>query len=189
MKISLLGSHGVGKSTLVREFIKKHPEYTTPKQEESRIVVSKGLGINFETTLESQKEFQYATLQMMSDIQNISNVITPRNLIDLCAYNLYFFRRPKYGLTQEFVDNCRDIMLRYSIGYMKAWDLFAYIPIEFPITEENKYRVGQKDSPEYQVEVDTYIQALLMNYNIPYITITGTVEERITKIEEYIKRV
>ena len=179
MKIGIVGTHHTGKSTLVKSFIEKHPEYKTSKKEESRVVVEKGLGINFETSLASQEAFLKALLSMMSEVSFIKDCVSPRTLIDLVAYNLYFFRRPQYRLTQEFMNKSRDEMLKW----LNFWDLYIYLPIEFPITEENKYRIGQKDNPDYQKEVDTYIQALLMNYDIPYITITGTVEERITKIE------
>lgn len=184
MKIGLVGSHGVGKSSLVKLWLAKHPEYFTPV-EESRKVVAKGLGINFETSIESQQAFSDALMDILWEIQN-KDAITSRTLIDLCAYNLYFFRRAKHRLTQEFVDKCRDNMLRSVEA--QGWDLFVYCPIMWELKDENAFRVGQKDHPEYQSEVDSYVFALLANYKIPYITLTSTNDdERIAQIETAVK--
>ena len=178
MRIGLVGSHGVGKTTLVEKFLKRHPEYITP-QEESRKVVGKGLGINFETNLLTQQAFLDGFFETFEEYLLTKNLITPRTLIDLCAYNVYFYKRPKHGITQAFVNQC----IKDMVNSLDWWSMYAYIPIEFPITTEDKYRVGQKDNPEYQLEIDAHIRTLLNIHEIPFVTITGTVEERLDKLD------
>jgi len=180
MRIGLLGSHGTGKSTLVDAFLKKFPTYETPKEEHSRSVVKKGLGINFETSLESQVAFKDEFEIMINNPDTPKDFITPRTLIDLCAYNLYFFRRPEYRLNQTFVNKTLKLMLKN----LKWWDLYLYVPIEFPIEHEDEFRIGQKKDSNYQIEIDTYINALLMNYGIPFFTLSGTIEERMDQLVE-----
>jgi len=178
MRIGLLGSHGTGKSTLVDAFLERVPTYETHQEEQSRNVVKKGLGINFETSLETQVAFKKEFETLINDSDTPKDFITPRTLIDLCAYNLYFFRRPEYGLNQTFVNKTLKLMLEN----LKWWDLYLYIPIEFPIEHEDEFRIGQKADSNYQIEIDTYVNALLMNYGIPFFTISGTVEERINQM-------
>lgn len=179
MRIGLVGSHGTGKSGLVKTWLSKHPEYYTPPVEESRKVAAKGLGLNFECTQATQEAFMDALGEVIEDIKD-KDAITPRTLIDLVAYNLYFFRRKEYGITQEFMDKCRD----YTLETSKVWDLFVYCPIMWELKEENEFRKGQKDNPDYQKEIDSYVFSFLVNYNIPFITLTSTNDdERVLQIE------
>jgi len=180
MRIGTVGSHGTGKSSLVKEFINVCPGYYTPLKEESRIVASRGLGLNFKTTLETQEAFLEAMLEMLADISNKENTITSRTLVDLLAYNQYFYNRPKYGITKKFIEKCQKVMLQQR----SIWNLYVYVPIEFSIETEDEFRVGQKADKQYQQEVDTHILTTLNQYEIPHIIVRGTVQERVEQILE-----
>src|SRR3972149_11729666 len=176
MRIGFVGSHGTGKSTLVAELLKKLPAYSTQKEECSRIIKAKGLGLNFETNLETQQAF-FEQFKLILEIKE-KNFITPRTLIDLWAYNLYFLKRQKYGLNLEFVDEVKE----YTLKNLAWWDFFIYVPIEFEIEKEDEYRIGQKGDSQYRHEVDNNISSILRQEDIKFFTVTGNVEHRIKQI-------
>ena len=183
MRIGLCGSHGTGKSSLVQKWIQRHPEYYTPAVEVSRKVVAKGYGVNFDVTLEGQKAFIASFWELVYDLCGRPNAITSRTLFDFWAYNLYFYRRPQYGLTKELMEEVKGL-LECAILKEKTWDLYVYCPILWELTEQNQFREGQVGNQDYQKEIDAYVFAFLTDYSIPYITLNSTNdEERLLQIE------
>ena len=60
-----------------------------------------------------------------------------------------------------------------------------YIPIEFPIEED-----GVRDAdPTNQEKMDFLIKNLLDTSGVKYITVTGTVEERVKQIEDALNQI
>jgi hypothetical protein len=184
MRIGLVGAHGTGKSSLVKAWLEKHSEYYTPPVEESRKVLAKGLGMNFETNPATQEAFRITLKEMIESIKLKKDAITPRTSIDTYVYNLYFFRRPQYGISREFTEASRE----YTLKALGVWDLFVYCPIMWKLEEESEFRVGQKDNPDYQKEIDDYTYSFLINYNVPHIILTKREDEqRIIEIEKAIE--
>jgi nicotinamide riboside kinase len=58
------------------------------------------------------------------------------------------------------------------------YDLVFYIPIEFPLEKDGV----RFEDDEYQKIIDLQIIKYLKRYKIPYITLTGTLEERLKQI-------
>ena len=119
-------------------------------------------------------------------IEEKKNVITPRTSIDSYVYNLYFSRRPKYGISREFTQEYKEYVLKSL--WNRVWDLFVYCPIMWKLEDESELRVGQKDNPDYQREIDDYTYFFLIYHNVPFITLTEREDEqRIIQIENAIK--
>ena len=76
--------------------------------------------MNFETNLETQKAFRVTIQEMIEDIEEKKNVITPRTSIDSYVYNLYFSRRPKYGISREFTQEYKEYVLKSL--WNRVWD-------------------------------------------------------------------
>jgi hypothetical protein len=55
----------------------------------------------------------------------------------------------------------------------------VYVPIEFEIEDDN-FRNIDKD---FQAKIDFLTKNILDTTNVPYITVTGTVEERVKQVE------
>jgi len=62
------------------------------------------------------------------------------------------------------------------------YDLVFYIPIEFPIEKDGL----RFEDEHYQEIIDLQILKLLKRYKIPYITVSGTIEERLAIIRKHI---
>ena len=80
-----------------------------------------------------------------------------------------FWKKMKY---EEFV--------KFSVH--KRYDIIFYTPIEFELEKD----WTRFEDSEFQKEIDEIILQKLDEYRIPYITLRGSVEERIAIIENAI---
>jgi len=180
MRIGLVGSHGVGKSTLVGKLLKALPNYTTV-EEHSRKVLKGGNGLNFKTTNTTQQAFYDSYIEMFKNVKE-KNLITPRTVIDLLAYSRYFYKH------DYKINPCLLVDMEYLVFHNRDWiDLYCYIPIRFKQFEENVYREGQVSAPEYQKEIDDNIKEIFDEFDIPYIVVTGEFDERVNSILSRVK--
>ncbi|HYN99227.1 MAG TPA: AAA family ATPase, partial [Actinomycetota bacterium] len=58
-----------------------------------------------------------------------------------------------------------------------------YLPIEFPIVLDGL----RPDDPAFQAEIDERLVRLLKSHDIDYVTIKGSVEERMEQINQHLK--
>jgi hypothetical protein len=61
--------------------------------------------------------------------------------------------------------------------------LLVYVPIEFAIEDDGERSVD----PDFQLKIDFLIKNILDTSGIKYITVTGTVEERLKQINDALK--
>ena len=176
MRIGLVGTHGVGKSTLVTALLKNLITYKT-YSENSRRVLKKGCGLNFKTTKETQLEFLHQYKNMFRR-KKPDNLITSRTLIDLYAYTAYFYDEGNYGIDSKLLNRIE----LYTIKHLNWWDFFVYVSIEFPIIKENEYREGQKSHPIYQQKIDEYIQQFFRMHKVSWVKVSGSIENRVNQV-------
>ena len=98
-----------------------------------------------------------------------------RSLIDVMAYAGWVLdhqeRRKEMALWDECVRLAeRSLRTSYSHVY--------YLPIEFPIVLDGL----RPNDPEFQKDIDDRIVTLLGGHGFSYVTVTGTVEERLDRI-------
>lgn len=74
-------------------------------------------------------------------------------------------------------------IIRYFVDRNAKYDIVFYIPPEIPLEEDG---VRSLD-PEFQRKVDEHYREVLEERGIKYITITGSVEERVRKALEHLK--
>lgn len=182
MKIAFTGSHGVGKTTLMTIVAKNHPEYEVQLESLTRKTVNDPSKLNLTTPEESEKLIAEAYMNYFLERKD-KNFISSRHMIDVLAYSMYLEKK-NGNISDETMEGIEDKI--EEIKKLKLFDLVMYVPIEFEQQESGKFREGQKENPDYQRDIDTIIKFLLWGYNIPYVTISGTKEERIVKIESYL---
>jgi GTPase SAR1 family protein len=184
MKLVLTGSHGTGKTTLLKALKEKLPDYDIQIESLTRKAVSGADKLNMGTTDESER--LVAKLYMESFLSSPKNFIASRHMIDVLAYSMYL--KKKNNNIKD--DTLCDLENRIEeIKEKKIFDMVFYLPIEFNLSEEElnkEFREGQKDI-NYRRDVDTIIKFLLWAYEIPYMEIVGSVEERVNKILHYMK--
>ena len=106
---------------------------------------------------------------------SMQDFISDRTVIDVLAYANTMCRPSMTARLKEMV----ELHLEKN-----PYDLVFYIPIEFPL-EKDGIRF---EDEQYQKMIDLQILKYLKRYKIPYITLTGTVEERLQKIEAFLTK-
>jgi GTPase SAR1 family protein len=175
MKIGLVGSVSVGKTTLINE-LSKLPQFKDYKiaTERSKYLRDLGIPLNTDSTLKGQIIF---TAERASELFH-ENLLTDRTVIDVMAFtNLAKSMTPSEKYKLEMLGN--DLVAEY--------DYIFYIPIDGVDIEDNGVRTI---NPIYRKEIDIEIQKLLLNHsnNLKNInTLFGSTEERIKKLLEIVK--
>lgn len=172
-RLILTGAQGVGKSTILNHY--KDLGYNCIT-EVVRNLAKDGIKINEMGDDESQKTIfkEYQKL-----LKSKKGYISDRGLTDVTSYSVFLALTDKvkktladkqFITTQKFHHDNPDIIV-------------CYIPIEFPVVDD-----GVRSTDEnFRSSIDFMIKNLLDCANIPYHTITGTVEERVAMIDKLLQ--
>ncbi len=169
MKI-LIGSHGTGKTTLLKEVSTRFPDYYVTDGF-SRPVLKIGRMLEL-----SNNEKQYAINELSAwayeNYLTHKNVISTRSLVDCIIYSQILTPDVDIENIITLFEQTKD-----QVEY------FFYIPIEFDFVDD-----PDRLSHELQVKIDGIIQEFIKKH-IPaekVVTLTGTVEERLNQISKYL---
>lgn len=167
---ALIGAQGVGKTTLLKALNKKHPDiYVCDGSSRPMKEIARQLGL-------TKKEYQKANNIFASfrykDNVGQQNYFTTRTLIDNCIYcKLEGWNVMALEMLEEYLNS--DYR---SIQYF-------YLPIEFEI-EDDGVRSPDKD---FQLRVDAMIVDFLFKFDIKVIALTGSIDERVIQLEQYLE--
>ena len=169
MKI-LLGSHGVGKSTLLKEVQKTIPDYyVTDGFSRPVYKISKMLDFS---EYEKQVVINELSAWAYQNYLTHKNVISTRSIIDCIIYTQILHPKVDVSSMIKLFEDTRD-----EVEY------FFYIPIEFGFVydpERLNEDLQKKIDGLFKEFIDTYVPVKKL------ITITGTIEERLELITNYL---
>jgi len=166
-KIGFAGAQGTGKTTLVLEMLKEMPDF---KQYNNihRLLAQNLDDFNLNQDANNISQIvatACTTVQMMTQ----DKIIADRTLIDTFAYT---------DLAKK-VTNKWEIENTFAPA-LKFYDIIFYCPIEFEMEED-----GVRDGDQwFRNQIDQRIKHHLDHYNMNYVTLTGTIEERMNQIRE-----
>ena len=175
MKISFTGAQSTGKTTLL-EAIKQNEEFRYKYEfidEITRRMVKKGLKIN---------EAGGNTTQLLIMNEHIKNTLYTDAIMDRCVIDgvVYTHWLWKEGKVEEWVFNYSLKVFNY---YKDRYDYIFYLKPEFDIVDDGMRSTNTQFRDEIVDLFDTYIKQL----NIPVITLTGSVQERLEQFYTTIK--
>ena len=176
-KLILTGTQGSGKSTILNYFKEKGYNVIT---EVVRTLAKDGVKINEMGDVEGQRRIFNEYVKLFSENESY---ISDRGLSDVTGYTfshaikegdengpLRKLADEQFLAVEEFHKNNPDITV-------------CYVPIEFPVVDDGVRSTNE----EFRSEIDFLIKNILDCANIPYHTITGTVEERINKVKKLLE--
>lgn len=169
MKIAVAATHGAGKTTFVEALAKAIINGTTIHDIVREEVIPKGVAINENTP--SDLQLWLATQQWFLELTTKEPWVADKCLFDYLIYGRIVIK------DEEIMD-----MVEKFVNRNAKYDFVFYIPVEFPM-EEDGFR-----SKELQLVVDAAYKEYLEKHGIKYITITGTVEERVKQALSYIRQ-
>ena len=173
MKIGLVGTMSVGKTTLARALgetdrLRDHSVQT----ERSKYLSSLGIPLNTDSTLPGQFIF---LAERASELL-YPNIITDRTIWDVCAFTLS---------AKSINDWSKREFVSAAMNLREYYDYVVYVSPDGVEMEDNGVR---ETDMVYRSKIDKVIQMLLNEYQpTNLITVKGSTEERIATIISNIK--
>ena len=167
MKIGLVGTVSVGKTTLVNALAKlpqfKDYHFAT---ERSKYLNSLGIPLNTDSTLKGQNIF---LAERCTELM-VENIITDRTIVDVIAFT-------KLSKSISYIDG--DAFEEYAKRFIREYDYIFYVSPEGIEIEDNGVR---ETDIEYRDEIDKTIKILLSKYKPYHNVLKGSTEERIKQV-------
>lgn len=168
MRIAVTGTHGVGKSTLIEEFLRVHPKFVHEPEPYVVLVEDYGEEFSAEPCVEDflrQLEFN---LEQLDQHAAGENVIYERCPLDFLAY-----------LNVLDVTSIQTLTDRISEA-MQQLDLIVYLPLDdAPDSDE---------FPKLRQAMDHQLSELLTSANVTVVEATGTTRQRLRTINQWISK-
>jgi hypothetical protein len=192
MKIAVIGTQCVGKSSYIKDFLKKWPMYRTPEKSYRDMLKEKNLPHSMKATDETQKEILNFLIDQATEYSKKDFVILDRCVIDCLAYSSWL--NLKGELSDEFLDQQR-IIVRETL---KLYDILFFIPLTKAAPVEIQNDGFREIDPIFREEIDFIFKAFQNSYHSgdgrifpkddspAIIEIFGNAEERIKMTEFYI---
>jgi broad-specificity NMP kinase len=158
MRIAVSGTHGVGKSTLIDEFLRTHPAFTHEPEPYTVMVEDFGEEFAEEPSVEDfrrQLDFNIDRLRQRTPGEN---VIYERCPIDFLAY------------IDALETGSVEALLAPVSQAMKNLDLIVYLPFD-------KDQILESEYPKLQKAVDRRLNAMLLDDELGIIS-THVVESK-----------
>jgi len=194
MKIAVIGTQCIGKSTFIEDFMKQWPMYKTPERTYRDIINERGLSINQQGDEKSQRAILDALVDEVTTAKG-DHIIFNRCVLDNIIYSMWLNAKGKVS----------DSFVKESINIARETLVFFDIILFCPITKHspiNIEKAPQRDiDPVFRNEIDVLFKSLMDAYNkhskvyFPFdhdlgcpaiIEIFGTPEERIKLAQFYI---
>lgn len=179
IKICFIGASGTGKSTLAYEIAREYDDV--------EISPSFGRSVkdwNLPVSEKGGSDTNLATLALLTEDFFKTNPdcqikVFPRSWID----GLIFAKDLPSSTYIQIEEKSALVRLWFleSQRHMKDYDLIFYLPKEFE-TEEDGVRPSDEFNEQYDEDIVTYLE----KFSLPYIKLTGSVEERMKVVKEEI---
>jgi len=157
------GTHGVGKSTLIEEFLREYPAYVHEPEPYAMLVEDYGEEFSAEPCVEDflrQLEFN---LERLGQHAADEKVIYERCPLDFLAYLAALQSNPSEALLERVSEA------------MQHLDLIVYLPLD-DTADSDEY-------PKLRKAVDRRLSEFLTSANVAVVEATGSTAQRLRAIE------
>ena len=162
MRIAVSGTHGVGKSTLIEEFLRLHPEFEHEPEPYEVMVDDYGEEFSAEPRVEDflrQLEFN---LERLGQHARDEKVIYERCPLDFLAY----INALDSSVSQKLLERISDAM--------RQLDLIVYLPLD---------DASDGEYPKLRRAMDHQLSEILTSTNVTVVEATGSAAQRLRIVE------
>lgn len=146
MRIAVSGTHFMGKSTLIEDFINKHPHYKCESEPYYKLQDETVMELSLEPSLESFLEQLDYSITQLNEYANEQNIIFDRCPVDFLAYAMCVLEQDCLDINESEVSEKFDDVKEA----LNNLDLIIFLPI----TNENPIEYTEEDA-DYRRAVDT----------------------------------
>lgn len=174
MRIAVSGTHCTGKSTLIDEFLRAHPEFIHEPESYTVLVEEFGEEFSAEPGVEDFRRQLEFNITRLKQHHRGERVIYERCPIDFVAYIECL--SPTSPIFDDYVVVARDSM--------QNLDLIVYLPID------NTIDIGDEEFPKLRKAVDRRLNNIYSEdeLGITIVEATGPLEKRLRTIETALNR-
>lgn len=176
LKIGLIGTHEVGKTTLghlITGYLKAMDYSANLVHEAARL---SPFGLLEETTMETEKWIVNQQINHELTTARFSDILVcDRTSLDTLAYAKYVMEKdPSEENKEDF-----ELISKIVDSNLKSYDVFIY----FPITEKIINKRDKKHNEEFKKQIDNYLKEIIKEkkidnvHELESISIKGRVEE------------
>ena len=151
MRIAVSGTHFIGKTTLIDDFLKKHPDYRCEKEAYYNLQDEKEMELSLEPSLDSLLEQLDYSIEQLNQTANEKNVIFDRCPIDFIAYSMIDFEQDSMDINDSEVSE-RFYEIKVALNTL---DLILFLPL----TKENSIEYTE-ENPAYRKAADKFFKKI-----------------------------
>ena len=174
MKVAIVGSHGVGKTTLFKQICQSYDGELFCIEETARALMGMMNQSTARMTVNERGFFQQVALnhQIWEEVKH-QKFVADRCVLDYLAYSDGL---PFYGILYDQV--------KFHLERHSGYDHVIYLPIEFEL-EVDDIRFSDID---FQKTIDERMVKLLKEFNIKYTEVRGNEDERLEKVKRILSK-
>lgn len=176
IRIAIVGSHSVGKTTLAERLLSRNPSTIELITGIPRQIIARGFPMGKKSTVDAYVNYVRDQLKAERIAKNSEKrlVISDRTSLDANAYAHVNLTIDAPAVPDYFIDMLHEIWLREAEFY----DLLVYIPVEFPMHVDGIRDIDEK----YRNDVSEKIEQILVESGHSFITLRGSVKERVENL-------
>lgn len=169
-RIAIVGSFSTGKTTLAEALSRRLGLPLLP--ETAREVIELGFKLDKDATPVTEA---LIFLKQFNNELSTEQFVGDRSMIDVMAYAGWVLDNQPRCKETALWDECVKLAERRLRG---NYSHVFYLPIEFAIVLDGL----RPDDPAFQAEIDERMVRLLRSHDIDYVTLKGSVQERLDQI-------
>lgn len=188
MRIAISGTHCMGKTTFIKDFLNMYPEYVYEEEPYYQIQEKHGIGFSEDPSLEDFIEQLEYSLKRLDFHATEANVIFERCPLDFVAYGMYLAHQE--GVS--FEDTRISEMLPEVKEALENLDLIIFLPM----AKEHPIICPESEDESHRRTVDKILKKIYRDDLFDFfpthdhpqpIEIWGAPEERMKKLKFYLK--
>lgn len=158
MKIAISGTSCTGKTTYIKDFLKKWPMYATSTSTYREILKEKKLSHSSEGTEESQRIILNYLVDQAIESCKKDHIILDRCVLDNFVYTTWLFLNEK--VSEKFLEETRTL----TRETLKLYDIIFFIPLTKVAPIEFVEDSLRDPNPVYREEIDNIFKAYMSSY-------------------------